>query len=88
MTWHGKGSTTSTGPAAYMLQISALNQRHYCHKLETHFILGSRNRMANYCNRKWNLADNELLTYFNLKYTHPISWKMLHLRPEMNSALT
>ena len=88
MAWSGKCSTTTNEPAAYLLHISALNQRHYHHKSETHFIPGSHNIMADDCICKWNLTNDELLTYFNLKYTQPVSWKMIHLRPEMNSAMT
>ena len=88
MDWRGKVSTTTTGPATYLLQISALHQHQYSNKPETHFIPGSCNIMADDCSRKCNLTNDELLTYFNLKYTQPVSWKILHLRPEMNSVLT
>ena len=66
--WHGKGSNTTAGPDAYLLQVSALHQSHYCHKSDTHFIPGSRNLMDDDFSRKWNITDDELLTYFSIKY--------------------
>ena len=85
--WRQKGSTTTTGPAAYLLQISSLHQRHYRYKPEFHHILGPSNAMADDCSRKWNLTDDELLTYFNFRYPQTKSWQLRRLRPEMNYAL-
>jgi len=85
--WRQKGSTTTTGPAAYLLQMSALNQRHHRYKPETFHIPGTANKMADDCSRKWDLTDDQLLTYFDLTYPQSTSWRMLHLRPEMSSAL-
>ena len=86
--WCGKGSSTTTGPDAYLLQLSSLHQHHYHHKLETHFIPGSRNIMSDDFSHKFNLTYNELLTYFNIQYTQPVSWQIIHLNPKMNSAMT
>ena len=55
--WSGKGSTNTNGPDAYLLHISALHQRHYFHKPDTHFIPGSRNLIANCFSCKLNLTD-------------------------------
>ena len=87
MYWRGKGSTTTTGPAAYLLQVSSLHQRHYRYKPEFHHISGPSNAMADDCSRKWNLSDDELLTYFNSTYPQTSSWQLRRLRPEMNSVL-
>ena len=87
MSWRQKGSTTTTGPAAYLLQVSAMHQRHYRYKPEFHHIPGPSNAMADDCSRKWYMSDSELLTYFNSRYPQNVSWQMRHLRPEMNSAL-
>ena len=43
--------------------------------------------MANDCSRKCNLTNDELLTYFNLKYPKQVLWQTIHLRPEINSVL-
>jgi len=85
--WRTKGSTTTTGPAAYLLQVSSLHQRHYRYKPELHHIPGVINTMADDCSRLWHLTDSQLVAYFNVKYPQQKSWKMLHLRPEMHSAL-
>jgi hypothetical protein len=85
--WRNKGSTTTTGPAAYLLQVSSLHQRHYRYKPELHHIPGIANTMADDCSRLWHLTDSQLLHYFNIKYPQPKLWTMLHLRPEMHSVL-
>ena len=88
MAWRRKGSTTTTGPAAYLLQLSSIHQRHFRYKPETHYIPGPINTMADDCSRLWYLSDSQLLDYFNTTYPQNELWKMHHLRPEMNSALT
>ena len=87
VSWRQKGSTTTVGPAAYLLQLSSIHQRHFRYKPEFHHIAGDANVMADDCSRLWHLSDSELLTYFNSHYPQTQSWQMLHLRPEMNSAL-
>ena len=74
MYWRRKGSTTTTGPAAYLLQVSSLHQRHFRYKPDVHYISGPANAMADDCSRKWNLTDAQLLTYFNLRYPQTVSW--------------
>ena len=86
--WRGKGSVTTTGPAAYLLQLSALHRRHHRYKSEVQFIPGDLNIMADDCSRKWNLSDSQLVHYFNINYPQPTSWQLCHLTPEMHSALT
>ena len=88
MAWRRKGSTTTTGPAAYLLQISSIHQRHFRYKPDTHYIPGPINAMADDCSRLWFLSDAELIDYFNSTYPQKESWQMHRLRPEMNCALT
>ena len=85
--WRHKGSVTTTGPAAYLLRLSALHRRHHRYKPETQFLAGTLNTMADDCSRLWNLNDSQLISYFNSKYPQPLSWRMCHLPPEMHSAL-
>jgi len=40
LTCHFKGSTTTSGPAAYLCQISSLHQRYHCYCSEVSFING------------------------------------------------
>ena len=85
--WRSKGSTTTTGPAAYLLQLSALHQRHFRYKPEVHYLPGTANAMADDCSRLWNLTDTQLIAYFNSNYPQPSSWTLHRLRPEMRSSL-
>ena len=66
--WRTKGSTAMTGPAAYLLQIAALHQRHHRYQNQLHYLPGPLNLMADDCSRLWNLSDSQLLTHFNSRY--------------------
>ena len=47
--WHHKHSTTTTGPAACLLRLNALHQRHFCCVSKANYILGPANQMADDC---------------------------------------
>ena len=86
--WKGKGSTSTDGPAAYLLQTAALHRRHHRYRNEMNFIPGSLNTMADDCSRLWSLTNSQLIDHFNTHYPQPLTWKMSHLTNEMSSALT
>ena len=46
VSWRQKGSTTTVGPAAYLLRLSSLHQRHFRYKPEFHHIAGDANAMV------------------------------------------
>ena len=86
--WQRKGSTTTLGPAAYLLRLNALHQRHYRCLGLSDFIPGTANVMADDASRRWDLSDTALLAHFNSKYPQTMPWMLLQLRPAMLSALT
>jgi hypothetical protein len=86
--WQRKGSTTTTGPTAYLLRIQALHQRFHRYIPLHDYLPGTVNAMADDCSRLWHLSDSQLLAYFNSTYPQPVTWQLCHLRPEMSSALT
>jgi hypothetical protein len=85
--WQTKGSTTTTGPAAYLLRLQALHSRHYRYLARYSHIPGWANVMADNCSRLWHLNDQQLLTYINSQFPQDEPWKIYRLRPPMNSAL-
>ena len=85
--WQTKGSTTTTGPAAYLLRLQSLHSRHYRYLTRYSHIPGTANLMADLCSRAWHLSDSQLLTYFNLHFPQDVPWQLCRLRPRMNSAL-
>ena len=85
--WTKKGSTSTSVPAAYLLRLQALHQRHYGYHNRTAHIAGTANVMADDCSRLWHLTDEQLLTHFNSHYPQSLPWQQCTLRPEMNSAL-
>ena len=86
--WHHKHSTTTTGPAAYLLRLNSIHQRHYRYVSKSSYIPGPANAMADDCSRLWHLTDSQLLAYFNRVYPQPQPWQLAHLRSEMSSSLT
>jgi len=88
VSWHHKGSASTAGPAAYLLRMNSLHQRHFRYLAKAGWISGPANQMADDCSRLWNLSDSQLLAYFNSTYPQTLPWKLVHLRPVMHSALT
>jgi hypothetical protein len=85
--WNRKGSTSTTGPAAYLLRLQSLHTRQHRYIPLHDFIPGHLNRLADEASRRFHFTDGELLTYFNTHYSQPRTWKLLTLRPKMLSAL-
>ena len=85
--WQRKGSTTTTGPAAYLLRDQALHQRQHRYVPQHDYIPGTANAMADDCSRLWHLTDTQLLTHFNFTYPQMKSWLVCHLSSEMSSRL-
>ena len=86
--WQTKGSTTTTGPAAYLLRIMAFHQRYHRYHPRFNYIPGPANHLADFCSRRWDLSDTELLTYFNSKFPQTLPWQLCQLRPAMLSSMT
>jgi hypothetical protein len=88
VSWQRKGSTTTTGAAAYLLRLNSLHQRHFRYLSQADYIPGPANAMADDCSRLWHLSDSQLLSYFNSTYPQTHSWQLCQLRPNMLSSLT
>ena len=85
--WHHKHSATTTGPAAYLLRLNSIHQRHFRYVSKAGYIPGPANAMADDCSRLWHLTDSQLLAYFDRVYPQPQPWQLAQLRPEMLSSL-
>jgi hypothetical protein len=69
LAWQRKGSTTTTGPAAYLLHCQALHQRHHRYQKVLAHIPGTDNTMADDYSCLWRLDDQALvLTHFDSTY--------------------
>ena len=88
VSWSTKGSSTSVSARAYLLQYNALHQRTHRYIARHHHIPGHINAMADDASRRWDLTDDELLTYFTRVYPQATSWTLQTLPSEINSALT
>jgi hypothetical protein len=86
--WQRKGSKSTLGPVAYLLRLHSLHQQHYRYYPTIDYLPGPINTMADDASRLWHLSDSALLLHFNSLYKQPQPWKLLTLRPTMNSALT
>ena len=87
LAWQKKGSVSTTGPAAYLLRVQALHQRHYAYIPQHSHIAGKDNVMADDCSRLFDLCDSQLLAQFNDRYPQATPWRQLQLRSEMHSSL-
>jgi hypothetical protein len=86
--WQWKGSATTTGPAAYLLRLQALHQRHYGYAPLQDYIPGEVNLMADVASRSGHLTDTQVLSLFESKSPQTLSWTLCQLRNPMPSALT
>jgi hypothetical protein len=89
--WRTKGSTTTTGPTAYLLRLQAIHQRHHQYLPQQDFIPGKVNLMADLTTRSWDISDSALLSNFNLRFPHIQPWMicmLCMLRKEIDSAPT
>ena len=87
LAWQRKGSTTTTGPAAYLLRIQALHQRRHAYTTQLAHITGEANTMADDASQRWDLDDSAFLTHFALSFPQATPWTMHRLPPAMLSSL-
>ena len=86
--WNYKGSTSTTGPAAYLLGLQILHTWHHCHTPLHNFILGHLNCLADEASQHFEWSDEQLFTHFDTCHPQPRPWQLFHLQPDMHSALT
>jgi hypothetical protein len=86
--WQGKGSVSTTGPAAYLLRLQALHQRFHRYKDEHFYIPGPTNVMADDASRLTNFSPFELHAHFQSTYPQSLPWRLLTPRHEMISSVT
>jgi hypothetical protein len=86
--WQLKGATYTTGPAARLLRLQTLHQRHHRYVPTFDYIPGPASAMADDCIRLWNLTDSQLLVHFNLVYPQNRPWRLCQLQKPMRCALT
>ena len=85
--WHHKKSTTTTGPAAYLLRLNSIHQRHFRYNSYSSYIPGPANGMADDPSRLWHLSDTLLLAHFNRVCPQSQPWQIAHPRPAMISSV-
>jgi hypothetical protein len=74
MYWQRKGATSTTGPASRLLRIQSLHQRHHRYVPSFGYIPGEANAMLDYCSRRWDLTDTQLLAHFDLVFPQSQPW--------------
>ena len=85
--WQRKGSATTKGPAAYLLRLQTLHQRHYRYVATHDFIPGVLNAMADEASRLTHLSDASFLAHFNARYPQQSSWNLCQLQRATVSSL-
>jgi hypothetical protein len=85
--WQRIGSTSTTGPTAYLLHIQALHQRFHRYLPLHDYIPGPVNAMVDDGSRLWNLHESQLIQHFNPTYPQTKSWRFCPLWPPLLSTL-
>ena len=85
--WQRKGSTTTAGPAAYLLRMQALHQRHHRYVPRHDYLEGVNNKAADDASRLTHLSDDEFLTHFNSTYPQKATWKLWTPTPNIISSV-
>ena len=86
--WGNKASTTTAGPASYLLRSSSLLQRQYRYLSQRFYIPGPANHLADVASRRFDLSNDALLSFLNSVAPHTQPWQMLQLPPAWLSRLT
>ena len=88
VSWRRKGSTTTTGPASYLLRSSSVFQRQHRFVSLVSYLPGDWNGMADDASRRFDLNDSQLLKLFDHKYPQTRSWQLRQLSLPTRSSLT
>lgn len=86
--WQSRGGISITGPAARLLRLQALHQRHHRYVPQFEYIPGPANAMSNDCSRRWDLSDSQFLAHFARVFPQNHPWQLCQLRKSMCSAVT
>jgi hypothetical protein len=88
VSWRTKGSTSTAGPASYLLREASLQQRFYRYQSYCFYVPGVANHLADVASRRFDLTDSQLVDYFNRVAPHSQSWHVVNLPPTVSSKLT
>ena len=86
--WGNKASTTTAGPASYLLCSSCLLQHQHQYLSQRFYIPGPANHLADVASRHFDLSNDALLSFLDSVTPHTQPWQMLHLPPIWLSRLT
>jgi hypothetical protein len=88
VSWQTKGSTSTSGPSAYLLGMNSLHQRHHRYLAKPDYISGPANTIADVCSRRFDLSDSQLLSYLDVNFPQSQPWQLSHPRSEMISSIS
>ena len=88
LAWGNKASTTTAGPASYLLRSSSLLQCQHQYLSQQFYISGPANHLADVASRHFDLSNDALLAFVDSIASHTQPWQMLHLSPVWLSQLT
>ena len=85
--WNHRGSVTTTGPAAYLLRLASLHQRHHRYQHVVTYLPGDQNLLADDASRFVTYSDTALLTHFDTAYPQIEPWQLHHPNSETLSSV-
>jgi len=90
--WQRKGSTTNDKVSAYLLQLFGIHQRYHRYVPRHDYISGPSNPMADDSSHMFELSNDELLSYFNTKYSmcpkQRSTFQLWMMSPQLISTVT
>jgi hypothetical protein len=87
VSWVAKGSTTSTGPAAYLLHLLAQQRWQTPYTLTPVYTPGNTNTIADCCSRFFSLTDSQFVQKMNAAFPVQPSWKLVHPSHDLTSSV-
>jgi len=87
VSWRTKGSTTTAGPASYLLREASLHQRKHRYKQQHFHLAGQLNILADVLSRRFDLTDSQILAFLDRVAPQPVPWQLHPVLPAMISRI-
>mmetsp|Transcript_50704 Transcript_50704/g.122309 ORF Transcript_50704/g.122309 Transcript_50704/m.122309 type:complete len:800 (-) Transcript_50704:1111-3510(-) len=87
VSWRTHGSTTTKGPAAYLLRTAGLLQRQHRYRSEVFYLPGEANVLADAASRRFDLSDSALLAHLSSIAPQIQPWLLVQVPEEVCSTV-
>ena len=85
--WQQKGSATCTSAPAHFLRLQATHQQFHWYIPHIYFVSRVDNLISDCPSRSLDLTDNQLLSYLDINFPNPLSWRLWTPLPKIVSGI-